>query len=70
MDSGNKYGYVRIYCSSEDVYDYVLSNYGESGFKKLLSAQTSKYKYDSAWGGTKRDFPAIHSKCITYRIKK
>lgn len=70
VDSGNEYGYVRIYCSSEDVYDYVLSNYGESGFKKLLSAQTSKYKYDSAWGGTKRDFPAIHSKCITYRIKK
>lgn len=70
VDSGDEYGYVRVYCSSEDVYDYVLSNYGENGFKKLLTAQTSKYKYDSAWGGTKKEFPAIHSKCITYRIKK
>ncbi len=67
---GKEYEYVRIFCSDVDVYDEVLSDYGTNGFGELLAAQTSEYTLDSAWGGTKKDFPSIHSKCITYRIKK
>ncbi len=66
---GDKYEYVRLYCSSVDVYDQVISKYSKS-FASLLADQTSKYKLDKAWGGTQSDYPDIHKKCITFRIKK
>ena len=69
VESGNKYEYVRLYCSSVDVYDQVIAKYTKS-FTNLLADRTSKYKYDKAWGGTKSDYPDLHTKCITFRIKK
>ncbi len=68
---GDKYEYVSVYCSSVDIYDQIVSKYASNGgFKKLLANETSKYKLDETFGGTKKGYPAIHTKTVTFRIKK
>lgn len=71
-DGGNKYEYIRIMCSTVDVYDEVLAEYGsKKGFNsKVLSGITSKYSCDEIWLGTKKAYPGLHQRTLTFRIKK
>lgn len=71
-NGGNKYEYVRILCSTVDVYDAVLAEYGtKKNFNnKILSDVSSKYSCDEIWLGTKKAYPGLHQRTLTFRIKK
>ncbi len=72
VEGGSTYEYVRILCSSVDVYNDVLATYGGKSLfnSKILSGISSEYSCDVVWGGTKSAYPSLHQRTLTFRLKK
>ncbi len=72
VEGGHKYEYVRILCATVDIYNEVLSTYGGKNIfnSKVLSGVSSKYSCDEIFAGTKKAYPDLHQRTLTFRIKK